>query len=219
MSALCHALHGLSSRLRIHSFPFDEELIPKNGIYVLFEEGEDAHGLKRIVRIGTHTGDGRLRLRLREHFITENKDRSVFRKNIGRAILNRSHDPFLADWNIDRTTYAAKRSPDDHADCVKQQSVERQVTDCIRASMRFAVFRVDDRNRRLFWESRMISTISLCEKCDPSPEWLGRFSPKNKICESGLWQVNELFKEPFSKIEFSEFAHSIGETWQGLDSC
>jgi hypothetical protein len=64
-----------------------------NGIYVLFERGEECHDGGRIVRVGTHTGDGQLRSRMLQHFVNENKDRSIFRKNIGRALLNRDRDP------------------------------------------------------------------------------------------------------------------------------
>jgi hypothetical protein len=54
--------------------PFDDSPIPLNGIYILFEDGEIAHGTNRIVRIGTHTGKDQLFSRLKQHFIQENKD-------------------------------------------------------------------------------------------------------------------------------------------------
>src|SRR6266851_6951805 len=110
MSEMCAKLHWLFQRLPIFGFPFNETKIPLNGIYVLFETGEIAHGTNRIVRVGTHTGDkSHLRDRLEEHFITENKDRSIFRKNIGLAFLNRDQDPFLAHWKRDLTESEAKR--------------------------------------------------------------------------------------------------------------
>ena len=102
-SGICKQLHELFNSLERFNFPFDDSRIPKNGIYILFEKGECAYGMDRIVRIGTHTGDDQLRSRLKQHFIMENKDRSIFRKNIGRALLNKSHDPFLKQWEIDLT--------------------------------------------------------------------------------------------------------------------
>jgi hypothetical protein len=36
---------------------------------------------------------------LKEHFVNENKDRSIFRKNIGRALLNKDNDYFIEQWN------------------------------------------------------------------------------------------------------------------------
>jgi hypothetical protein len=40
--------------------------------------------------------------------------------------------------------------------------------------------------------------VSLCQECRPTEQWLGRWSPKEKIRDSGLWLVNELFKTPLS---------------------
>jgi hypothetical protein len=109
MIDICAELHAALDPLPHHRFPFDAGRIPKNGLYILFEDGEQAHGTDRIVRIGTHTGKDQLPSRLKQHFIKENKDRSIFRKNIGRALLNKARDPFLAQWEIDLTTSAAKK--------------------------------------------------------------------------------------------------------------
>ena len=107
--------------------PLDQ--FPANGIYILFEEGEQAHGMKRIVRIGTHTGNNQLRPRLSQHFINERKDRSIFSKNIGRCLLNKNNDPFLEDWQRDLTTRAAKEQWADKIDFAKQAEIENQVSD------------------------------------------------------------------------------------------
>lgn len=82
--------------------------------------------------------------------------------------------------------------------------VERWGTETIQQNFSFVVFQVDDKEQRLRLESRIISTISLCDECGPSPHWLGLHSPKKKIRESGLWLVNELWKEPLSSGEFEE---------------
>jgi hypothetical protein len=168
-----------------------------NGIYVLFEEGEIAHGTRRIVRIGTHTGNNQLPARLRQHFLVENKDRSIFRKNIGRALLKRDHDPFLPSWELDRTSRMMR---DRHGafDLDRQRTIEGAVSKYIRDNFHFSLVRVDQKLERLSLESKMISTVSLCEACRPSPTWLGHSSPKQKIRESGLWLVNELYKAPLS---------------------
>jgi hypothetical protein len=50
--SLCEALHSWANTLRAFHFPFDETSIPLNGIYILFEKGETAHGTNRIVRVG-----------------------------------------------------------------------------------------------------------------------------------------------------------------------
>ena len=209
MSQICHQLHQLFNSLPILGFPLDINKIPRNGIYILFETGETGHGTNRIVRISTHTGSDQLRSRLEQHFIRENKDRSIFRKNIGRAILNRDHDPFLAQWELDLTTHEAKQNYKNVVDFSKQKQVEEQVTKYIQGNFRFVVFRLDEKEKRLAWESKIISTVSLCRECQPSSNWLGKYSPKEKIQQSGLWIVNELYKEPLSDSEYIELEKAI----------
>lgn len=201
LSALCSALHDLARRWPGHSFPFDAARLPRNGIYVLFEEGEEAHGGSRIVRAGTHTGDGQLPSRLLQHFVNENKDRSIFRKNIGRALLNRASDPFLAEWELDRTSRAARERYGPEQQQAKRRAVEGEVTRYLQRHLRFVVFRVEGKSDRLALESRIISTLSRCDECRPSDRWLGLSSPKEKIRQSGLWLVNELYKEPLTRAD------------------
>ncbi|WP_261789077.1 hypothetical protein [Methanosarcina siciliae] len=164
----------------------------------MFEKGETAHGMDRVVRIGTHTGKNQLRSRLKQHFIKENKDRSIFRKNIGRALLNRDKDPFLDQWEIDLTSRKAKKENAGLIDSEKQEETEKRVSQYIQKNFSFVVIEVEAQEKRLELESKIISTISLCDECGPSSDWLGLFSPKEKIRKSGLWLVNELFKEPLS---------------------
>ena len=121
------------------SFPFDEKLIPTDGIYILFEKEEKAHGGERIVRVGTHTGESQLRSRLKQHFVTENKDRSIFRKNIGRALLSKTKDPYLDVWELDFTTRAAKAKSGKLIDGQKQREIEREVTKYLQDNFFFIV--------------------------------------------------------------------------------
>ncbi len=199
---ICYELHHILDNAPHHHFPFDSASIPLNGIYVLFEEGESAHGTNRIVRVGTHTGKDQLPSRLKQHFLLENKDRSIFRKNIGRALLNKDKDPFLESWELDLTTRAAKDLYGLQIDQKKQKQVEYRVSEYIQSHFWFVVFPVPQKEDRLILESRIISTVSLCPSCRPSPYWLGLFSPKEKIRESGLWIVNELYKQPLTQLEF-----------------
>jgi hypothetical protein len=197
MSALCASLHDVARSGTRHAFPFDRSRLPLNGIYVLFEAGEASHGGDRIVRVGTHTGDGQLPSRLIQHFVKENKDRSIFRKNIGRALLNKTNEAFLPYWELDRTSRAARHNAEAHL--AELRSAEAHVSEYIRDRFTFGVFGVEDKSSRLTLESRMISTLSLCEECQPSAHWLGRYSPKTRVCQTGLWLVNELFKTPLSE--------------------
>lgn len=137
-----------------------------------------------------------------------NKDRSIFRKNIGRALLNRDHDPFLPFWELDLTTRIMKER---HVgiDLDRQRTVERSVTQYIQEHFSFIVVPFDEKVERLRLESKMISTVSLCEACLPSPQWLGLSSPKVKIRDCGLWVVNELYKEPLSDADFERLSSAV----------
>lgn len=201
MSTLCERLHRFFNALPRHTFPFDAAAIPRNGLYVLFEEGELAHGGRRIVRIGTHTGDDQLPSRLAQHFLKPNKDRSIFRKNIGRALLNRDNDPFLVSWELDLTTSAAKRAYASAVDSQRLRETEERVSQRIQETFSFAVVAIPVKEERLRLESMIISTVSRCTGCAPSVTWLGHHSPKDKIRASGLWLVNELYKEPCTDLE------------------
>ena len=204
MSEKCKLLHELFNKQLKFSFPFNDKEIPLNGIYILFEKGEIAHNTCRVVRIGTHTGKDQLISRLKQHFLMENKDRSIFRKNIGRAILNKSKNPLLKYWELDLTTKKAKERHLKQLDFNKQKQIEKEVTSYIQNNFSFIVFGIDNKQKRLEFESKIISTISKCEACKPSKKWLGLFSPKDKIKESGLWLVNELYKEPLSEENLEE---------------
>jgi len=212
MSSSCHKLHELFNNIeRIH-FPYDEKSIFKNGVYILFENGEYAHGMDRIVRVGTHTGADQLQSRIKQHFLNKNKDRSIFRKNIGRAILYKDNDPFLKQWNWDLTTKKAKERYLPSLNVNKQQYIETLVSDYIQKNFSFVVFNVKSKEERLGWEEKIISTISLCNECRPSQNWLGLHSPKNKIQESGLWQVNGLYKESLTRSEITVLENLVKAT-------
>jgi hypothetical protein len=195
----CEEIHRLFNSMKRYSFPYNPNDIPLNGIYILFQKGEKAHGVDRIVRIGTHTGKDQLRSRLWQHFVNENKDRSIFRKNIGRALLNKNEDSFLKQWELDLTTKESKDKHIKDVDMQKQKEIEKQVTKYLQDNFTFVVFEVLDKDKRLELESKIISTVSSCDKCKASKDWLGNYSPKDKIRESGLWLVNELYKEPLNE--------------------
>ncbi len=198
MEHKCQTIHELFNGLKVFRFPFNDNDIPLNGIYILFESGETAHGANRIVRIGTHNSENNLPSRLKEHFLNENKDRSIFRKNIGRCILNKQNDDFLDKWELDLTTKANRERHGNSIDFQKQSAIEKLVSEYIRDKIYFVIFRVDNKDERLRLESKIISTVSWCGGCQPSINWLGRFSPKEKIRTSGLWQEQGLFKESLS---------------------
>ena len=169
----------------------------------------DNGGCRGIVRVGTHTGVNQLRSRLQQHFVKENKDRSIFRKNIGRALLNRAGDPFLAQWDTNLTTRRARETVGLAIDRRRLAEVEALVSAYSQGHLSFVVLRVDDRTERLTLESRLISIVSRCEACRPSANWLGLHSPKTKIRAGGLLLVNELWKEPLSPADLARVGGAL----------
>ena len=208
--ALIHESFRSLKRFNYHSlersnYQFHRNMIPLNGVYVFFEKGEFSHGGDRIVRVGTHTGNNQLRSRLTQHLVKENKDRSIFRKNIGRAYLEKNKDDeLLKMWNIDMTPKKARENPGNYVPS-KIKRIEELVSTYMHDNLSFSVIEVVDKSERMKLESKLISTISWCNICKPSSKWLGNFSPKPKISKSGLWLENELYKEPFTDAEVNQF--------------
>lgn len=198
----CVSIHKFFNSLPRFTSKFNPEDIPENGVYVFFEKGEKFHDMDRIVRVGTHTGEGRLASRLQEHLCGCNKDRSIFRKNIGRAILNKNNDPFLAKWNLDLTS---KKNINKYSETIEEQDlpyqflIEQKVSKYMNDNLSFAVVSVDDKKERLDYESYLIHTISADKSCKQSDSWLGNYSPVKKIRESGMWLVNELTLPPIKE--------------------
>jgi hypothetical protein len=187
--------------------------LPSNGVYVVFENGEQAHGGDRIVRVGTHKKQNNLAARLGLHLYGKkhgrdepNKDWSIFRKHIGRCLFANCNDEFLSQWNCDRIPRAAR---DRHSiDGIKQKIIEQRVTDYITENVSFAVLKIDDRNERIRVEQDLLATIYQCKQCGPSTGWLGKTqvaiyhcpicrngqrTPRSAIISKcGLWNVNDM---------------------------
>jgi hypothetical protein len=78
---------------------------------------------------------------------------------------------------------------------VLEQEIEEQITEILRKNFAFKYIVIEDQGERMGssgLESRLIGTLSRCSMCNPSPSWLGNFSPKEAIKESGLWLIQHL---------------------------
>ena len=100
----CLELHKIFNGMKRYNANNIDEIPFNNGVYIFFEKGEKYHGMDRIVRVGTDTGQNNLRRRIKQHLLGSNKDHSVFRKNIGRAFLNKKGNyELLQYWNLSLT--------------------------------------------------------------------------------------------------------------------
>lgn len=211
MKTKVEELHILFNKKKRFKFPFEEQenLIPKNGIYILFEKGEKFKDLDRIVRIGSHTGDNQLISRLRQHFLLENKNRSIFRKNIGRCILEKDNSLYKNNWELDTTSRIDREKNLWKLDVEFEIEIEKKISEIIQKNFSFCVIEVNNKTKRLDFEKKLISTFGSSNQLIPSENWLGYHSPKEKILKSGLWQVNNLDGMTFTENEYEEFKKII----------
>lgn len=205
MSSLYLQLHSLFHGQKRYLFPFekDKSQMPRNGIYILFEKGERFGQFDRIVRVGTHTGENQLQSRLEQHFLNENKNRSILRKNIGRCILFKENHPYLKNWELDITSKKEKTENSPLINANFELELEHAISRHIQSKMSFCIFEVKAANQRIFWETKIISTLAQSTDTKPSSLWLGNYSPKEKIRNHGLWQVNQLHSEILTTQEFA----------------
>jgi hypothetical protein len=72
-----------------------------------------------------------------------------------------------------------------------------------------------ERPKPLVFSSAITASTTGCEECRPSARWLGLSSPKAKIRESGLWLVNERYKEPLSSVDLDRLRNRViaGAAW------
>lgn len=187
------------------SYPFRvfKNSIPSNGIYILFEKGESYKAFDRAVRVGSHDGSNQLFPRLTQHFENKNKNRSIFRKNIGRCLLNKAASDYLRIWDLDTTSRKNKELYESIVDKEFELRLEDEISEYIQSDFSFCVIEETDKESRLYWESKIASTLA-ASSSKPSSSWLGNFSPKEKIRSSGLWQENKLNLPCLTENELNE---------------
>ena len=193
----CLRLHQLLTALPRYTWDEIDSVPFRNGIYLVFEDGESYQGMPRIVRVGTHISSDRLRQRLRDHFVRENHNASIFRKNIGKALLNQSGDPYLSTWSLDtsRPPYKGMENPD------REQEIEQAVSRYLRTHMTFSVFEVETQEQRLRLEEGIIASLHQAADFAAGRSWLGRFSPEKEIRENGMWLKRGLDASPLTELE------------------
>ena len=233
MSETCKWLHEELEQLPLMGFPVTFEQLPHNGVYFFYETdeiwGHNGH-LLRIVRIGTHK-DGNFGSRIAEHYLVDEskmqfdptkpapKDRSIFRKNIGRALLKRNKDPYLEVWEIDFVKRASRHKLSHLRNIAKEQAIEREITRLLRRKFRFRFIVMDVRVARMGTEgieSKLIGTVSRCKACRASSNWLGNHSPKLPIQESGLWLIQHLRSEGMTEDDKRSFIQALTSTREWL---
>jgi len=208
MPETCKWLHENLENLPLSRYPIDVKWLPKNGVYFFYEDGEVwGHGGNYLrVRVGSQR-QGNFRSRIKEHYLLDeskisfdcNKlkpsDRSIFRKNIGRAILNKNRDNYLEIWDIDFTYKEARKNLGHLRDIQKEREIEFAITRILRNSFLFRFLTIENQYDRIGSqgiESSLIRTVANCHFCKASDNWLGKYSPIYKIRDKGLWLTQHL---------------------------
>lgn len=216
MSENCKWLHTQLEKLPLVKYPFRVERLPKNGIYFFYEKGETwGHGghKPRIVRVGT-SKNGNFQNRIAEHYLFDESkmnfsackpaphERSIFRKNIGRALLNKRKDKYIEIWEIDFTSHRARSEHAHQRDIEKEKKIELEITKLLRNNFYFKYIELEShipRIGRTGLESALIGTLAQCPLCKASDNWLGKNSSKPQIREGRLWLIQHLKAKPITE--------------------
>ncbi|MCY3810548.1 MAG: hypothetical protein OXH15_01975 [Gammaproteobacteria bacterium] len=188
---------------------------PRRGLYFFFEAGEMRSGSgegRRVVRIGTHglTEGSRSTLwgRLSQHRGTEggggNHRGSIFRLLVGVALARQGVMALPPSWGVGAGTgTAARRLNVDRAEVkAAEAELELRVSRYV-GEMPLLWLDVGDRpspsSERGLIESNAIALLSSSRGEAPDPAstaWLGRFSDRERVRGSGLWN-NRHVDEPY----------------------
>ena len=177
-----------------------DQKLPARGVYIFLDPAEPNFmgDAPRIVRIGTHAvsrgSKSSMRNRLRNHLGTSsgsgNHRGSIFRLHVGRAMLEADGGgEQLSSWGLGQTASAEIRASEDEH--------ERRVSEYL-GRLRVFIVPINDEpskdSMRAHVESQLIALCSdgLQTIDKPSPKWLGRRSPMERIVHSGLWNLRDV---------------------------
>jgi len=202
LDRLYTALRSLESALggkRLLSKSNGQQAWPESGVYFFFEPGEyrSGEGERRVVRVGTHGvsrgSKATLWNRLRTHRGTSsglgNHRSSIFRLHVGTAMGAKNSSLAVASWGKGQVAEVNIRR--------KEEPLEREVSRHI-GTMSILWLAIEDKaspaSDRAYLERNLIGLlVGEAGPVDlPSVDWLGRFSPDERIRNSGLWNINFL---------------------------
>lgn len=177
--------------------------LPERGVYFFREPGEHRAAnpnASRVVRVGTHAvssgSKSTLYKRLKTHLGTKssggNHRGSIFRLHVGTALLARNGTS-LPTWGIGSSAPLALRSSESAR--FAEEACEKRVSEYIGAMSVLWVHVPDEagpHSMRAVIERNSIALLSnqFVPIDSASASWLGRFSPRVEIRDSGLWNLN-----------------------------
>lgn len=178
---------------------------PRRGVYFFFEGGEERSttgGGPRVVRVGTHAltpgSSSTLWKRISQHRGSQrsgggNHRGSIFRLLVGAALAGRHPDSAVGSWGQGSSAGADVRT--------LELEHEKRVSAYLGA-MRLLWIDIADapgaQSLRGLVERNAIALLSNYHRApvdDPSSNWLGHSSDREKVRESGLWNQNHVDEE------------------------
>lgn len=172
---------------------------PRRGVYFFFEPGEYRSrltGRQRVVRVGTHGLKTGARTTLWNRLYTHRGARdgsgnhrgSIFRLLVGAALLNK-HKAVedFPTWGRGSSAPKTVRAA--------EHDLELQVSEYL-GKMTLLWVAIDDQpgpfSHRAAIERNTIALLSVFQHPldPPSSDWLGHYSDRDAVRQSGLWNVN-----------------------------
>jgi hypothetical protein len=175
---------------------------PTRGVYFIFEPNEVRSidpACPRIVRVGTHAmtagSSTTLWHRLAQDRGTKqpvggNHRGSIFRLLVGAALAIRNPALACLTWDSGSSAERSIRENERHLEAAVSEHIGR---------MTVLWLSVEDEpgpdSSRGYIEKNTIALLSNFERSPidpPSPNWLGRYCPREKVRRSGLWNSNHI---------------------------
>jgi hypothetical protein len=200
-----------------HRKSFDTTM---KGIYFFYQAGETRLSkpfTPRVVRIGTHGvsagSKSSLWTRLRTHRGGKdglgNHRSSIFRLHIGQCLIRRSSlELVFPTWGVGQSASTSIRA--------SEREIEEEVSHIV-SEMRLTCLRVNDDSSpdsdRAYLERNLISLLSGPDgPIDlASRSWLGKWSDRPAIHDSGLWNVNHV-REEFDPVSLEVMGQYVEMT-------
>lgn len=126
------------------------------------------------------------------------------------------NDNYLQIW--EKIDFTAKKTREEYGhlrDIKKEKEIESEITKRLREifSFRFIVMHSQmERMGSMGLESSLIGTIAHCLLCKPSSNWLGNYSPKAQIRESGFCLVQHLKADGIDENDKETILNAIKRT-------
>jgi len=191
--------------------------IPQQGVYFFFDQNETRENSSelRVVRVGTHAAQSNskatIKQRLEQHKGPENligrHRASVFRQLVGFGLINMG--------NFQQERWGVREEKYNKSVLTIEKELEKEVSIYLR-DLFFTILEIEGEsskdNDRAYIERNSIALLSNYNRSaiDPSSEnWLGRFTAKDKIINSGLWNSNYVDITNVEAKYFNKMQHYI----------